>query len=238
MKYVIWTPAEEHALCQALAHAWMKYGITTVHQDNFKMLITLAGDSLQEPDSVLAAKGDWRTRTLKSRDARFFIEKHREVLMSLMNSGVERAYVVDGYERPMTADEMREEIARLNIELKACHAKLAPPKPEPQIVVRPPKQECDGVYRPQALAPKKRVAIAGLHDKHRDTIARRFPHFDIKWIEQRDNDSQIKAKASGRVCIACTYGTNGNVLKLLHNISQCHTVGGASGVRDVLANIQ
>jgi hypothetical protein len=80
MKYIIWTLAEEHALCQALAHCWLKYGVSTVNQDNFRTLIDLAGPGLSEPDSVLSAKGDWRPRTLKSRDARNFIEKNREVL--------------------------------------------------------------------------------------------------------------------------------------------------------------
>lgn len=242
MKYIIWTLAEEHALCQALAHAWLKYGVKTVDQDNFRTLIKLAGPDLSkpEPDSVLSTTGDWRTRTLKSRDARNFIEKNREVLEGLMNSGENRGYIVEGYEQPMTVKQMQDEIVRLNAELKALKEPQSPPSTPTvtsPIAESPAQEACDGTYRPQALTPKTRVAIAGLHDKHRDNIARAFPHLIITWIESRDNDSLIKSKASGRPAIACTHGTNGKVLRLLHNISaKFFQVGGASGVRETLAN--
>lgn len=229
MQYVIWTQTEEHALCQALAHAWLRYGVTEVHQDHFRTLIRLAAHD----------GGDWRTRTLSSRAARVFIEKHHAVLEGLMKPNTEPEYTVEGYEHPMTVKQMQDEIVRLNAEVQRLTPPPAPPQPVAPIATRPPKPdaECDGVYRSQVLTQKTRVAIAGVHDKHRDNIIRAFPHLIITWIEPRDNDAVIKSKASGRPSIACTHGTNSKVLRLLHNICpKFFTVGGAHGVRDTLAN--
>jgi hypothetical protein len=231
MKYVIWTMDEEVALCKAIATKWREAGYMEVSTEHFSEVIRLAGAGTGEADS-------WRARVLKSRDARRFIEVRWSTLALYLAAEQPTTYEVPGYEQRMTAQQMQDEIVRLNAEIKALKEPPLPPQAPVAPIVTRPREECDGVYRPKELAPKKRVAIAGLHDKHRDNIARLFPHFDIKWIEPRDNDALIKSKASGRVTIACTYGTNGNVLKLLHNISKCYTVGGAHGVRDTLSNMQ
>lgn len=67
---------------------------------------------------------------------------------------------------------------------------------------------------------KLRVAIAGIHNKWWVSVEHSFPHLNIAWITPHDSDSQIKAKASGKPCLACTHGTNGKVLNLLRNVAK------------------
>jgi hypothetical protein len=232
MNYVIWTTEEEVNLCAAVAAKWRDVGYQTVDPDNYREVIILAAAGRGTAKS-------WRPRTLKSRDARRFIEVRRSTLdlhLAVVTQPTP-TYVIPGYDQPMTAPQMQDEIVRLNALLKELEAEDAPPTPStPTPIVTRPKPTCEA-YTSKVLPQKTRVAIAGVHDKHRDNISRAFPHLNITWIEPRDNDAMIKTKASGRPCIACTHGTNGNVLRLLHNISpKLFTVGGAHGVRETLAH--
>lgn len=220
---VIWTTDERLALCKAVASKWLELGFTTVEENHFRQVIDLA----QTVDQA------WRRRLLTSRDARYFIIRHCETLQKLM--------VVEQPAQDPVKVQMQEEINRLRAQVEALQAQLAekdrPQQPpsdiKPIAVKHKPYVPCAS----PSLPPKTRVAIAGVHDKHRDGIARAFPNLNIAWIEPRDNDALIKAKASGRPAIACTHGTNGKVLKLMHNISsKFFQVNGAHGVRETLAS--
>lgn len=89
-----------------------------------------------------------------------------------------------------------------------------------------------------AVVHRRRVVVAGVHDKHRQAIERDFPGFEIHWLEQRANDSAVKSKCSGQPVVVCTHGVNGNVLNLARNVSsQCVAVNGVSGVTRALQQL-
>lgn len=77
------------------------------------------------------------------------------------------------------------------------------------------------------------VAIAGIHPKNFGVIERQFPTVKITWIESGVPDSLIKHKASSRICLISTHGTNPRVQNLIKNMSSRHQlVNGVSGVVD------
>jgi hypothetical protein len=242
--YTVWSMDEEVNLAKAIVARWREAGYTIVHHDHYREVIeeAAAGTAPENERHI-----GWRPRTLKSRDARRFIQVRFSTLEKLMDEGRVLTYTIPGYDDRLTAEQMQDEIVRLRAEVKNLREELTrkntpPPSPEGPVMHKPivtrPKPHDPCAFAP-SLPQKLRVAIAGVHDKHRDAIAKAFPNLNIAWIEPRDNDSLIKAKASGRPAIACTHGTNSKVLKLLNNVcTKFFTVGGAHGVKATLASAQ
>lgn len=242
--YIVWTMVEEMNLCKAIVARWLEAGYTGVHTDHYREVVELAAVETGGFNALNEEYEGWRARKLKSRDARHFIQIRMQTLEKMMADGTrdERVltYAIPGHDDRMTPEQMQEEITKLRAEVKTLREQLAPPpapvEPPAPIKVRPKLHDHCAFVAP-SLPQKTRVAIAGVHDKHRDAIARQFPNLNISWIEPRDNDALIKAKASGRPAIACTHGTNGKVMKLLNNVcTKFFQVGGAHGVRETLAN--
>lgn len=240
--YTVWSMDEEMNLCKAIVARWKEAGYTIVHLDHYREVIEEAAAGTAGPDERHVG---WRPRTLKSRDARHFMTIRFQTLEKMLAEPKVLTYAIPGHDDRLTAEQMQDEIVRLRAEVKTLREELAqknppPPPPEapamhPPIVTRPAKPHDPCAFAP-SLPRKTRVAIAGVHDKHRDAIAKAFPNLNITWIEPRDNDALIKAKASGRPAIACTHGTNSKVLKMLNNVcTKFFTVGGAHGVRATLA---
>lgn len=240
--YTVWSMDEEMNLCKAIVARWREAGYTGVHLDHYREVIEEAAAGTAPANE---RHEGWRPRTLKSRDARHFMTIRLQTLEKLMAEPKVLTYTIPGHDDRLTAEQMQDEIVRLRAEVKGLREELArcssptPKAPDlhKPIVTRPSKPLSDACAFAPSLPQKVRVAIAGVHDKHRDAIARAFPNLNITWIEPRDNDALIKAKASGRPAIACTHGTNGKVLKMLNNVcTKFFQVGGAHGVRTTLAN--
>lgn len=242
--HIVWTMVEEMNLCKAIVARWLEAGYTGVHTDHYREVMELAALECGGFSTLSDEYEGWRARRLSSRDGRRFIQIRMQTLEKMLTEGTrdERVltYAIPGHDDRLTPEQMQEEIMRLRAEVKALRAELAPPPPPETsapvpIRVRPRSIECP--FTSPSLPQKMRVAIAGVHDKHRDAIVRAFPNLIITWIEPRDNDALIKTKASGRPAIACTHGTNGKVMKLLNNVcTKFFQVGGAHGVRETLAN--
>lgn len=231
MQYIIWTSVEIESLLHAIARA-VKDGADLSN----RLVIDLAGTDFR----------GWRPRVFTYARAKEFLQKHEAQLKALM-SPEQITYAVSGYDRTLTVEEMREELARLKskeveMDKAAMQHRIwrmthVPVGSELTLkVLDKPEPPTPSVHT--MLKAKPRVAIAGVHTKHRHDLEQMYPKVNIVWVEPGEHDANIKRKVSGHIALACTYGCNGKVMQMMQNLAAKFLQGGGVHfVREALNNV-
>lgn len=195
-----------------------------------------------EPDVALCQRlaslhsTEYRKRVLSKVAAELFLAKTKNMLTQIIaetrsqehvavtdtTGGLNTATVRERLSYYMELE--KKALAQTGSSLEDCVARLSKtPKARASVASLLSTSPLTSTSTPVAQSTQKvklRVAIAGIHNKWWASVEHSFPHLNIAWISSHDNDSQIKAKASGRPCLACTHGANSKVLHLLRNIAK------------------